>query len=71
MREITKGYNRTPEKESLILKNNKTILKFEEQLDHEDKDDYIFTARIYTRPYDAKSAYLEGKNLEGNAPKNP
>ena len=44
---LTKGFNKIPEKEILVLKKNATILKFEEHLYHGNGYVYLFSARLY------------------------
>ena len=45
---FTKASNMASEKDSLILNKNKTILKFEERLDHGNCDSFLLAARLYT-----------------------
>ena len=49
-RALTKIFNVMSEKESLVLKKNATILKFEERLDHGNGGGYILAARLYASP---------------------
>ena len=43
---LTKVFNVTSDKESLVLKKNVTTLKFEECLDHENGGGYLLVTRI-------------------------
>ena len=45
-RALTKGFNVMSEKESLVLKKNATILKFEESLDYGNGGGYLLPTRI-------------------------
>ena len=58
------------DKESLVLKKNTTILKFEDRLDHVNGGGYIFAARLYTSPNDSRKTYKEGKSLDGKTTAN-
>ena len=64
-RALTKRFNMTLEKESLVLKKNATILKFEDRLDHGNSDSYQLEMRLYTIPKDAGKMDKELKKPEG------
>ena len=53
------------DKESLLLKKNTTILKFEKQLDHRNGGGYLLATRLYTSPRDTAKTDKEGKKPEG------
>ena len=55
----------TSEKESLVLKKNATILKFEERLDHGNGNGYLLSARIYASLNDAGKITHKGRIQEG------
>ena len=67
---LTKGFNVKSDKESLVLKKNTTILKFEERLDHGNGGGYILAARLYTSPNGSRKTYNEGNNPEGKTTTN-
>ena len=45
-RALTKGFNITPEKESLVLNKNGTIMKYEDIVDHGNGADYQLAERL-------------------------
>ena len=55
----------TSEKESLALKKNATILKFEERLDNGSYDGYLMATWLYTSPNGVRKTDTEGTNPEG------
>ena len=63
---LTKGFNVTPEKESLVLKKNATIRKFEECLYHGNGDGYLLAARLYASPYEAGKRTRKGRSRKVN-----
>ena len=63
-RALTKGFNLTPQKESLILKKNTIIMKLEEHLYHGNGDGYILATGIYAIPDDYRETKSEGKKTE-------
>ena len=67
---LTKGFNMTSEKESLILKKNATILKFEDHLYHGNEDISLLDTRVYASPKHFGKMLLEGNNLEGKTTTN-
>ena len=67
---IIKGLRVVPEKQSIVLKKNATILKLKDRLDHGNYNSYILSVRIFTIPR-TPTKHLEVKNLEGTTPMNP
>ena len=59
-RALTKGFNVTSEKESLVLNKNATVLKFIEILYNGNSDGYLLAARLYSIPNDAEKYTREG-----------
>ena len=67
---LTQGFNLMSDKESLVLKKNATIVKFEGRLDNGNSSGYLFAMRLYTSPSGATKTNKEGKKPEGETTAN-
>ena len=59
---LTKVFNVTSDKESVVLRKNTTILKLKKRLDHGNGGGDILAMRLYTSQNGAEKTDKEGKN---------
>ena len=66
-RVLTKGFNVTPEREIIILRNTQPSLNSKSA---STGDSYLFSARLYTSSNNTGKTHLDGKKLEEKMPTN-